>query len=124
MCKTFSVIRAFGMAGFAGLLAVSTPLTSNALAQERELNPFDRDRYHTPYWVFAAPFRHDGYYPAPGDSVSSPPLQIVVEPPASTWYYCESARSYYPYVPECKEGWLSVSALPPRARWRSTLQSL
>jgi len=104
------------MAGFAGLLAVSTLLTSNALAQLREWDTFEPNRYHTPYWVFDAPFRQDHYYPAPGDAVSSLPPQVVVELPAPTWYYCESTKSYYPNVPECKEGWLSVPAIPPQAR--------
>jgi len=32
---------------------------------------------------------------------------------AGVWYYCESAKGYYPYVRECKEGWRSVPAAPP-----------
>jgi Family of unknown function (DUF6515) len=31
---------------------------------------------------------------------------------AGTWYYCDSAKAYYPYVNECKEGWRSVPATP------------
>ena len=34
--------------------------------------------------------------------------------PAQTWYYCESAKGYYPYVPSCKDGWKSVPAQPPQ----------
>ena len=33
-----------------------------------------------------------------------------------TWYYCESAKAYYPYVAECKEGWRAVAATPPGAK--------
>jgi len=45
---------------------------------------------------------------APAPSMSPPPQ------PPSTWYYCASAQGYYPYVPECPEGWQSVAAQPPR----------
>lgn len=27
------------------------------------------------------------------------------------WYYCESARAYYPYVQQCPEAWMRV--VPP-----------
>jgi hypothetical protein len=37
------------------------------------------------------------------------------QPAASgTWYYCDSAKAYYPYVRECREGWRQVPATPPR----------
>jgi Family of unknown function (DUF6515) len=32
------------------------------------------------------------------------------------WYYCDSAKGYYPYVPDCKEAWRPVPANPPQAR--------
>ena len=35
---------------------------------------------------------------------------------AGNWYYCDSAKAYYPYVSECKEGWRTVPATPPQAR--------
>jgi len=28
--------------------------------------------------------------------------------PPAYWYYCASARGYYPYVSTCAEGWLTV----------------
>jgi hypothetical protein len=33
---------------------------------------------------------------------------------AGTWYYCDSAKAYYPYVQQCREGWRPVAATPPR----------
>ncbi len=36
---------------------------------------------------------------------------------AGTWYYCDSAKSYYPYVVDCPGGWRAVPATsvpPPR----------
>ena len=41
---------------------------------------------------------------------------IAPAQPAPAWYYCESAKGYYPYVPECKEGWRTVPAAPPPGR--------
>jgi len=52
--------------------------------------------------------------PAP-PPVSSTPGQASGSAPASAamWHYCESAKAYYPYVTECKEGWRQVPATPP-----------
>ena len=35
------------------------------------------------------------------------------QPSQSYWYYCSSARAYYPTVPTCPEEWIKV---PPRAQ--------
>jgi Protein of unknown function (DUF3300) len=35
------------------------------------------------------------------------------QPPASYWYYCPSARAYYPTAPTCPEPWIKV---PPRSQ--------
>jgi len=47
------------------------------------------------------------------------PPQGSVAPPnaqaAANWYYCESSRTYYPYVKQCAEGWRAVPATPPAA---------
>jgi FKBP-type peptidyl-prolyl cis-trans isomerase len=34
---------------------------------------------------------------------------------ASSWYYCNDAKAYYPYVRKCPSGWLQVvpSTAPP-----------
>jgi len=47
---------------------------------------------------------------------ASPPVQAGAASPltgSATWYYCESSKTYYPYVSECKEGWREVPATPP-----------
>lgn len=46
--------------------------------------------------------------PAPAPAASGAPPQAP-----GTWYYCDSAKLYYPYVAECKEGWRAVPATPP-----------
>ena len=56
--------------------------------------------------------------PAPPPAASSPPAGQVpssaAQPSAGSWYYCESAKGYYPYIQDCKEGWRAVPAVPPR----------
>lgn len=56
---------------------------------------------------------------APADTAPPPPAAPQptapsAQGPAGTWYYCESSRTYYPYVQECREGWRQVPATPPR----------
>lgn len=47
-----------------------------------------------------------------------PPVAVVPvvvappPPPRRMWYYCESARAYYPYVAYCPESWRTVPAAP------------
>jgi len=79
------------------------------------------------YAVTAPPAGTATYTEAPSASPAPPPPQPpqapsapAAAPPASAanqmWYYCDSAKAYYPYVPECKEGWRPVPASPPQAR--------
>jgi len=53
---------------------------------------------------------------APPAPQSAPPASPSTQSSGGTWYYCESAKAYYPYVAECKEGWRSVPATPPQTR--------
>jgi len=50
--------------------------------------------YSYPAYAYPAPT-----YPAP--------------PPPSYWYYCQNPQGYYPYVPQCPGGWMTV--VPPGA---------
>ncbi len=43
------------------------------------------------------------------------PVQVQPQRAAQLWYYCESAQGYYPYVPNCAEGWRAVPAQTPAA---------
>ena len=55
------------------------------------------------YWYWApAPVFYD--YPPPG--FLAPPAPA----PQPTWYYCDSAKGYYPYVRSCASGWRAVVA--------------
>jgi hypothetical protein len=51
--------------------------------------------------------------------VVAPSPQIYAQPPAPaqpppvSWYYCDAAQAYYPYVHQCPGGWRAVSPTPP-----------
>ncbi|MGH8766137.1 MAG: DUF6515 family protein [Burkholderiales bacterium] len=67
------------------------------------------------YAVVAPP---QGAEPATAPSAPPPAFssgQATGSAPASAgmWYFCESAKSYYPYMGECREGWRPVPAAPP-----------
>jgi hypothetical protein len=57
-------------------------------------------------------------YSPPPFIVEQPPVIVQQQPPpakalaASSYYYCASARAYYPTVPTCAEDWINVP--PPR----------
>jgi len=63
-----------------------------------------------------------GYEVVAPPAVPAQPAPVAVQqPPAVTpgaqapgvWYYCDSAKGYYPYVSQCPEGWKTVPASPP-----------
>jgi hypothetical protein len=65
--------------------------------------------YAYPYPVYTQPFPvYEQTYPV---YVQPAPAQ----PPAQLWYYCASAKGYYPYVSNCPEGWKPIPAQPPHA---------
>lgn len=79
--------------------------------------------YPRPFY-YPSPYGYGPYY-APAPVVVVPPTQQVyieqhsepVEPVHENrrfWYYCDDARSYYPYVKECPGGWQKVLPLPAK----------
>jgi hypothetical protein len=73
-----------------------------------------------PYY-YPAPYPYAAPYAAP--YVVQQPAPVIVEqapnyvsqtpaPPQSYWYYCQSAKAYYPNVQTCAETWIQV---PPRS---------
>jgi hypothetical protein len=66
--------------------------------------------YWDPYWW---PYYYPpAYAPVYTTPVATEPQTYIQQSPAPTnWYYCESARGYYPYVQQCPGGWLTV--VPP-----------
>jgi hypothetical protein len=87
----------------------------------------DLDRWRAGHWVHGD---HGGrlgwwwvvggawyFYPAPvypyPDPYVPPAVAAPGAPAGSYWYYCASARAYYPYVPACPEGWMRVVPQTP-----------
>ncbi len=69
--------------------------------------PYDYPAYPYPYvypYGYAAPV-------APAPAPSAVPQYTQAAP--SMWYYCQSAKAYYPYVSSCPEAWQQVPAKPP-----------
>ena len=64
------------------------------------------------YYV-AAPGGYAVAQPPADPVVLAPQAGAAVPPPTGSWSYCESAKSYYPYVSQCPEGWRLVPATPP-----------
>ncbi|MFI4941143.1 MAG: hypothetical protein ACHP7O_12485, partial [Burkholderiales bacterium] len=57
-------------------------------------------------------------YPyVPPTVIVEPSEETIVAPSTTpspaTWYYCDSAKGYYPYVKQCPEAWRAVPATPP-----------
>ena len=60
----------------------------------------------------AAPVPSPGNPPPPPSSAApGQPVQAA----AGTWYYCDAAKGYYPYVARCPSGWRAVPTVPPLA---------
>lgn len=71
--------------------------------------------YPTPVYPYPDP-----YTPSVTVINQQPPVVVAPQanapdqPPAQLWYYCDSAKGYYPYVPSCLEAWRPVPAQPPQ----------
>ena len=68
--------------------------------------------YFYPSPVYPYP---DPYTPPVTVINPQPSAQAPSQPQAQLWYYCDSAKGYYPYVPSCPEMWRVVPAQPPQA---------
>ena len=66
--------------------------------------------YWGPYWWWWAypPYAYLPY-PYPPTVIVEPPPVYVEAPTPGYWYYCHSAREYYPTVDSCDEGWVRVA---------------
>ena len=85
--------------------------------------PYWGPSYYSPY-----PYYYSPYYPPVVVAPPTPPVYIqqqpepVVAPPTPVapasiapdnyWYYCAATKGYYPYVKECRNGWLKVLPQP------------
>lgn len=69
--------------------------------------PFGPYPYYGAYPYYGVPVA-----PAPVIVQQTPPIYIEPSQSAGNWYFCESSKTYYPYVKECSEGWKTVSPTP------------
>lgn len=116
--------RVVALLAVIALLAAVVP--SDAWAHGRVRRVHSSFRAHVfvgPYWgpgYWGPPWWDPFWYPA----YAAPPVIVREEPPvyiqqqpapqaSSYWYYCESAKAYYPYVRECPAGWLKVVPSAP-----------
>lgn len=75
-----------------------------------------------PYWWYPPPYyAYPTYvYPPPTVVVEQPPVYVEQQPaapaappaPTAYWYYCPSAKAYYPTAPSCPEEWVKVPEQP------------
>jgi hypothetical protein len=71
--------------------------------------------YYSPYWYRYYP---PPYPPYPPPVVEGP--QVYIQQPKEPseaavpgyWYYCASAKAYYPTVQTCPEDWIKVPPVP------------
>lgn len=65
--------------------------------------------YAYPRYYYPAPVY---YAPAPAPVYVEQPAPPVASAPQGDWYYCASARAYYPDVPTCAEAWQRIAPRP------------
>ena len=71
--------------------------------------------YPEPVYPYPDPYRPPIVILPPAEESAPPAATLIApEPTRPVWYYCESARAYYPYVATCPLGWKSVPAVPPQ----------
>ena len=67
-----------------------------------------------PYWGPPPAY----YYNPPVIVTQPPPPTVYISPQRESqpyyWYYCESAKRYYPYVKQCPGGWMKVVPHEPQ----------
>jgi hypothetical protein len=78
-----------------------------------------------PYWwgpaYFYDPYSYyypSPYYAFPPLAVEQPPIYVQQQPattqspPQAIWYYCGSAKAFYPKISDCPEAWIKVPPTP------------
>lgn len=66
------------------------------------------------WYFYPAPiYPYPDPYTPPVTVINQPPASVSAQPAPQSWYYCDSAKGYYPYVPACAEAWRIVPAQPP-----------
>ncbi len=71
--------------------------------------------YPAPVYPYPDPYAPPVVVNPPVVVVPQAPAPAPIQPQPQYWYYCASARGYYPYVPNCPEPWQPVPAQPQTA---------
>ncbi len=66
--------------------------------------------YYPPLMVVPAAPPDD--YVEQGQVGGTPQMTSGPGPQSGSWYYCDAAKAYYPYVRDCPAGWRPVAPLP------------
>jgi len=111
-------LRLFGALSAAAVVCASAP------AHAARVGIWVGPGYY-PVPVVPAPYYYPPYppvvaVPAPEqDYVEQGPVNPAPAQPApqssGSWYYCDAAKAYYPYVQQCSSGWREVPAQPAPA---------
>jgi hypothetical protein len=72
-------------------------------------NPYGYYPYSYPY---SYPYTYEYPYQNYPSAYAESPVYVEPEQPYS-WYYCQDAQAYYPYVTSCPGGWTRVVPTPP-----------
>ena len=109
------------------VLVLGTLVATSAFADRR----YYRNHHHHsgvrlgvfvgPGFFYGPPYPYP-YYHYPRVVVAPPPVHYIERTPehagsslpAGYWYYCNEAKSYYPYVKECPSSWQQVAPQPPQ----------
>jgi len=77
--------------------------------------------YGAGYPYYSYPYYSYPYYGGPPAVVQQDPQvyiqQSEPQPQTNYWYYCQNPQGYYPQVPQCPGGWMTVvppTNAPPR----------
>jgi hypothetical protein len=72
-----------------------------------------------PYpWYWYPPYYSPPSYYPPAPVIVQQPQTYIQQAPApqaavTYWYYCPSAKGYYPEIPNCSESWIPVAPRRP-----------
>jgi hypothetical protein len=65
------------------------------------------------WYFYSAPvYPYPDPYQPPVTIAAAPPAVPPPAPAPKSWYYCDAAKGYYPYVATCPGGWKSVPVTP------------
>jgi hypothetical protein len=78
--------------------------------------PYPYWYYPPPYYIYMPPpvviREQPSIYIQQESAPSLPPPPPAAQAPQAFWYYCASAKGYYPSVPSCPEDWIKVAPRP------------